>query len=250
MVFQYVMESDTGKKREVNEDRVAVLKRPDGLILALVADGMGGHNAGDVASEMTVDAMSKHFLAADRENFTSIESKKSWLNEKIKTINSEVFNYAEVHPECKGMGTTLIAVLIEDDLCVICHIGDSRVYKFNGTSEQITRDHSYVNVLVDSGEISEEEAEAHPKKNWIVRALGTESGIEGEMLEVVLNEGTYLLICSDGLSNKVSKDEIAEILNSHTALSQKGKDLVDLANDKGGEDNISFVLLASKAEEV
>lgn len=250
MVFQYVMESDTGKKREVNEDRVAVLKRPDGLILALVADGMGGHNAGDVASEMTVDAMSKHFLAADRENFTSIESKKSWLDEKVKIINSEVFNYAEVHPECKGMGTTLIAVLIEDDLCVICHIGDSRVYKFNGTSEQITRDHSYVNVLVDSGEISEEEAEAHPKKNWIVRALGTESGIEGEMLEVVLNEGTYLLICSDGLSNKVSKDEIAEILNSHTALSQKGKDLVDLANDKGGEDNISFVLLASKAEEV
>lgn len=250
MVFQYVLESDTGKIREVNEDRVAVLKRPDGLILALVADGMGGHNAGDVASEMTVDAMSKHFLAAGRENFTSIESKKRWLDEKVKSINAEVFDYAEIHPECKGMGTTLIAVLIEDNLCVICHIGDSRVYKFNNTAEQITRDHSYVNVLVDNGEISEEEAEAHPKKNWIVRALGTESGIEGDMLEIELNAGSHLLICSDGLSNKVSKDEIAEILSSHTALSQKGKDLVDLANDKGGEDNISFVLLASKAEEV
>ncbi len=250
MLFQYVMESDTGKKREVNEDRVAVLKRTDGLMLALVADGMGGHNAGDVASEMTVTAMSKHFLEADSENFASVESKKRWLDDKVQLINSEVYSYAEGHPECKGMGTTLIAVLIENNLCVVCHIGDSRVYKFNGKGEQVTRDHSYVNVLVDSGEISEEEAEDHPKKNWIVRALGTERGIEGDMVELELSDSSYLLICTDGLSNKVSKEEIADIVASHSALSQKGQDLVDLANDKGGEDNISFVLLAPKAGEV
>ena len=250
MLFQYVMESDTGKKREMNEDRVAVLKRPEGLLLALVADGMGGHNAGDVASEMTVDAMSKYFLEADSRSFASVESKKQWLDEKIRLINSEVFDYAEGHPECKGMGTTLIAALIENNLCVICHIGDSRVYSFNGKAEQVTRDHSYVNVLLDNGEISEEEAEDHPKKNWIVRALGTERGIEGEMIELDLSDSTYLLICTDGLSNKVSNEEMAEIVAYESALSQKGKDLVHLANDKGGEDNISFVLLAPKAGEV
>ncbi|WP_235318428.1 Stp1/IreP family PP2C-type Ser/Thr phosphatase [Planococcus sp. CAU13] len=249
-MFHYVMESDTGKKREVNEDRVAVLHRPDGLMLVLVADGMGGHKAGDVASEMTVAAMGSLFMKADRENFLSVDSKKMWLDEKIRLINREVYEYAGDHPECKGMGTTLIAALIEGNSCVICHIGDSRVYTFNGKAEQITRDHSYVNVLVDNGEISEEEAEDHPKKNWIVRALGTEPGIEGEMLELELSESAYLLICSDGLSNKMSKEEIAEILRSEAALSQKGKDLVDLANEKGGEDNISFVLLASKAGEV
>ncbi|MFD1031019.1 Stp1/IreP family PP2C-type Ser/Thr phosphatase [Metaplanococcus flavidus] len=249
-MFQYVMESDTGKKREVNEDRVAVLKRPDGLMLAMVADGMGGHNAGDVASEMTVDAMSRHFMTADRENFATVESKKRWLDDKIRKINSEVFDYAEKNPECKGMGTTLIAALIEENLCIVCHIGDSRVYTFNGKAEQITRDHSYVNILVDNGEISEEEAEDHPKKNWIVRALGTERGIEGEMLELELTDNSYVLICSDGLSNKITKNEIAEIVGSHVPLSQKGKDLVDLANEKGGEDNISFVLLASKVGEV
>ncbi len=239
-----------GKRREVNEDRVAVLKRPDGLMLALVADGMGGHNAGDVASEMTVSAMSELFMEADSDAFSSTASKKKWLDEKVRSINSEVFNYAGNHPECKGMGTTLIAVLIEDNHCVICHIGDSRVYTFNGKAEQVTRDHSYVNVLVDNGEISEAEAEEHPKKNWIVRALGTEAGIEGEMLELELSDSSYLLICSDGLSNKISKEEIAEIVGSRSPLSRKGKDLVDLANDKGGEDNISFVLLASKAGEV
>lgn len=250
MLFQYVLESDRGKKREVNEDRVAVLKRPDGLMLALVADGMGGHNAGDIASEMTVTAMSSLFMEADSNEFISPASKKKWLDEKTRSINSEVYEYANEHPECKGMGTTLIAALIEKNFCVICHIGDSRVYTFNGRSEQITRDHSYVNVLVDNGEISEQEAEDHPKKNWIVRALGTEPGIEGEMIELEISDSSYLLICSDGLSNKVSKEEIAEIVYSDTALSQKGKDLVGLANDKGGEDNISFVLLASKAEEV
>lgn len=250
MLFQYVMESDTGKKREVNEDRVAVLKRPSGLMLALVADGMGGHNAGDVASEMTVEAMSKHFLEEGDDQFVSADSKKQWLDNKVRLINSEVFEYAESHPECKGMGTTLIAVLIEDRQGIICHIGDSRVYTFNGQAEQITRDHSYVNVLLDNGEISEQEAEVHPKKNWIVRALGTEREIEGEMLELDLSEVSYLLICTDGLSNKVSKEEVADIVNPASPLSRKGKELVDLANDKGGEDNISFVLLAPADGEV
>ncbi|TWT04671.1 Stp1/IreP family PP2C-type Ser/Thr phosphatase [Planomicrobium sp. CPCC 101079] len=249
-MFQYVVETDTGKKREINEDRVAVLKRPEGLLLVLVADGMGGHNAGDVASEMTVSSLSAHFLEEKAEAFSSIESKKEWLSHHVQTINKEVYDYARKHPACKGMGTTLIAALVDNTDCVMCHIGDSRAYVIDETVAQLTRDHSYVNVLVDNGEISEEEAEDHPKKNWIVKALGTEPGIEGEFLHFTLTPPLYLLICSDGLSNKITKNDIATIVCSSMPLSKKGEELVKLANHLGGEDNISFVLLSSQVEEV
>ena len=249
-MFHYVVETDIGIKREINEDRVAVLKRPEGLLLVLVADGMGGHNAGDVASEMTVSLLSKLFLEEKPETFSSNENKKEWLSRHVQTVNKEVYDYAGKNPGCKGMGTTLIAALIDNTDCVMCHIGDSRAYIIDGTVEQLTRDHSYVNVLVDNGEISEEEAEDHPKKNWIVRALGTEADIEGEFLHFTLKPSLYLLICSDGLSNKVSKNEIATIVYSPIPLSKKGEELVKLANQLGGEDNISFVLLSSQVEEV
>ncbi|WKA53551.1 Stp1/IreP family PP2C-type Ser/Thr phosphatase [Planococcus shixiaomingii] len=249
-MFHYVIETDTGKKREINEDRVAVLKRPEGLLLVLVADGMGGHNAGDVASDMTVTTLSNLFIEEKAEAFSSIESKKEWLSHHVRNVNKAVFDYAGNNPGCKGMGTTLIAALISNTECVMCHIGDSRAYVIDGAVEQLTRDHSYVNVLVDSGEISEEEAEDHPKKNWIVKALGTEPDIEGEFLHFEVKPSLYLLICSDGLSNKVTKNDIATIVCSSMPLSKKGEELVKLANHLGGEDNISFVLLSSQVEEV
>ncbi len=249
-MFQYVVESDTGKIREVNEDSVAVLKRPDGLMLAVVADGMGGHKAGDVASKMTVDQLGHYFLEDGNAAFLTNESKREWLSERIQTINRLVFEHASINPECKGMGTTLIAALIEGNEGLLCHIGDSRAYLINGGIKQITRDHSYVNVLVDSGEISQEEAEEHPKKNWIVRALGTEAEIEREMIHFTFTGESYLLICSDGLSNKIPKEELASIVRSTVPLSQKGQELVAMANDLGGEDNISLILLSSMDEEV
>jgi len=245
-----VVESDTGKIREVNEDSVAVLKRPDGLLLAVVADGMGGHKAGDVASKMTVDQLSHYFLEDEAVSFLTLDSKRKWLSERIQTVNRLVFEHSLANPECKGMGTTLIAALIDDKEGILCHIGDSRAYLINGGINQITRDHSYVNVLVDSGEISQEEAEEHPKKNWIVRALGTEAEIEREMINFSFDEASYLLICSDGLSNKIPKEELASIVRSTAPLSQKGQELVTLANDLGGEDNISLILLSSMDEEV
>lgn len=249
-MFQYVVESDTGKIREVNEDSVAVLKRPNGLILAIVADGMGGHKAGDVASKMTVDQLSSYFLEDGEEAFSTRDHKKKWLSERVQMINRSVYDHSVENLECKGMGTTLIAALIEGDEGILCHIGDSRAYLINESIEQITRDHSYVNVLVDSGEISQEEAEEHPKKNWIVRALGTEAEIEREMIDFSFGKAAYLLICSDGLSNKISKEELASIVRSAVPLSQKGQELVTMANDLGGEDNISLILLSSKDEEV
>ncbi|ETP68628.1 Stp1/IreP family PP2C-type Ser/Thr phosphatase [Planococcus glaciei] len=248
-MFQYVMESDTGRKRKINEDRVAVLRRPDGLLLAIVADGMGGHNAGDIASELTVSTLGRLFTEESSEALSTIEQRKTWLSLNVQYVNRLVYEYALNHPDCKGMGTTLIAALIDRYDCVMCHIGDSRAYVIDGAVEQLTRDHSYVNVLVDSGEISEEEAEDHPKKNWIVKALGTDPEIDGEILHFSLENSSYLLICSDGLSNKISKKDIAAIVLSAIPLSQKGEEMVKLANELGGEDNISFVLLSSKAEE-
>lgn len=216
----------------------------------MVADGMGGHKAGDVASEMTISTLSKLFSEEKLDAFSTVENRKAWLTINVQHVNRLVYDHSLVNPECKGMGTTLIAALIDNEDCIICHIGDSRAYVINDVVEQVTRDHSYVNVLVDSGEISEEEAEFHPKKNWIIKALGTEPDIDGEILHFTLAHSSYLLICSDGLSNKISKADLADIVQSSDSLSQKGKELVDLANDLGGEDNITVVLLASMAEEV
>ena len=247
-LFQYIAKSDTGKVREVNEDRVAVLRRSEGLLLAIVADGMGGHKAGDVASEMTVQSLSNLFMQAEADCFVTNDRKKEWLSKSIRDINASVFEHASTHPECKGMGTTVIAALIDNDDCVMGHVGDSRAYLIGDAVEQLTRDHSFVNALLDSGEITEAEAEVHPKKNWIVKALGTEAGIEEEILQFSLSSLSYLLLCSDGLSNKVNKEEIASIVLSSAPLSKKGEDLIGLANRHGGEDNISLVLLSSKVE--
>ena len=147
------------------------------------------------------------------------------------------------------MGTTLIAVLFDEQHALISHVGDSRVYHFTSeTVNLITRDHSYVNILLENGEISEEEALNHPKKNFILKALGTESSIEPDFYGLELSELSYLLICSDGLSNKCSTDEMAALITLPLPLDEKGKKLVQLANDSGGEDNISLILVTNHEE--
>lgn len=248
---KYTVESDIGRKRMVNEDRVAFLEHPDRFKLAILADGMGGHNAGDVASEMAIVEMQSYFLAMDIQKLNSSEAKKQWMLESIKTINEKIYDHSLSHEGCEGMGTTLIVVLIEGNQCLIGHIGDSRVYTF--TSENVslvTRDHSYVNLLIENGEISEEEAENHPQKNFIVKSLGTESTVEPDFYELDIQQPSYLLICSDGLSNKISTEDMAATINMPISIDEKGKKLVQLANDSGGEDNISVILLSMNDEEV
>ena len=246
---RFTVESDVGRKRIINEDRAAFLERPDNLKLALLADGMGGHNAGDVASEMAIEEMTNYFLNTDFKE-DSLD-KRQWMEETISTINKKIYDHSLKHENCQGMGTTLIAVLIDNNQCLIAHIGDSRVYYFTSKSvDLITRDHSYVNILIDSGEISEEDAQNHPKKNFIVKDLGTEPTIEPDFYELTLQQYSYLLICSDGLSNKISTDEMAAIITYPMSIHEKGKKLVQLANDSGGEDNISLILLMMTEEEV
>ena len=250
--MKYTVESDVGKKRVINEDRAALFERNDKIMLAILADGMGGHNAGDVASEMAVVQFEKYFMEADATIFESEDTIKKWLEQSVSILNYEMYQYSLTHDNCNGMGTTLIvAVITNNKQIVVSHVGDSRVYTFtNDETLLVTSDHSYVNMLLELGQISEEEARMHPKKNAILKAVGTESTIDPDFYEVSINSPMHVLICSDGLSNKLSEGEIAAILGLSLSLEEKGRKLVQLANDSGGEDNISFVLICFNEAEV
>lgn len=248
---KYTVESDIGRRRSTNEDRAAFFERSKELKLAIVADGMGGHNAGDIASEMAIVDLEKFFREADVAVFNTVESSKEWLRAVVSELNYKMYHYSLKNEGCQGMGTTLIACLINQDQLLISHVGDSRLYYF--TNEEIrlvTRDHSYVNMLVDLGKINEEEAKNHPRKNAIVKAVGTETSIEPDFFEIQIGEASYVLICSDGLSNKLAEGEIAAVLALSMPLADKGKKLVQLANECGGEDNISLVLMSYDEAEV
>ncbi|KQL35472.1 Stp1/IreP family PP2C-type Ser/Thr phosphatase [Psychrobacillus sp. FJAT-21963] len=245
--MEFVVKTDVGMRRTVNEDRADVFVRSDGRILAVVADGMGGHNAGDVASEIAISEFKRYFAAYN----PSIVKAKDWLTYTFQSINQAIVKHSTVNKGCEGMGTTLIAGLFEQNKGIIAHVGDSRVYELlpNGIG-RITRDHSYVNVLIDSGEISEEQAKTHPKKNVLMKAVGTEQTIQPDFHEVEFQPNSYLLFCTDGLSNKLSEPFIHSILYSNTSLAEKGAELVEEANRAGGEDNISLIILSNNSEEV
>lgn len=248
-IVNFTVESDIGLKRAINEDRAAFFERPDHFKLAILADGMGGHNAGDVASEMAINGMQQLFQQVDTALLTTKQSRKEWMRDAVSHVNQTIYQYSLTHENCKGMGTTMIAILIDKNDCIISHVGDSRVYHFtNDEVELVTRDHSYVNILVENGEISEEEAQNHPQRNFILKALGAEISIDPDLYEITLSNEAYLLICSDGLSNKLKTQEMARVIKLPCSIQEKGKKLVQLANDRGGEDNISLILMTSGQE--
>lgn len=242
--MQYEILSDIGKKRTVNEDGAAVFVLPEGIMLAVIADGMGGHRGGDFASATTIKIIGEKFMDIEVSQLKEDEDWSEWLKETIYHVNRLLYNYAENNEELKGMGTTLEVVLIRGRSCLVSHIGDSRVYKIsNDEVKQVTTDHSYVNVLIDSGEITEAEAANHPQRNWIIKALGSERTIDPDFYTLQLDKSSYLLLCTDGLSNEISEHMIQEIVLSENNLSDKAKLLVEQANKMGGEDNISVILL-------
>ena len=249
--MQFEVLSDIGKKRVINEDGAAVFTLPGGILLAVIADGMGGHRGGDFASATAIKVIGEEFMKLnDTENKEEMNWSE-WLKETIYYVNRLLFNHATENEEFKGMGTTLDTVLIYGRSCLISHIGDSRIYSIDEEEiSQVTPDHSYVNVLIDSGEITEEEAATHPRRNWIMKALGSERTIDPDFLPFELKEKGYLLICTDGLSNKVDARSMQSIILSATTLREKTKALVDLANKLGGEDNISVILLELSGQEV
>ena len=252
MLFvKFTVLTDIGKKRSLNEDRVIYLEHHSKVKLAVLADGMGGHNAGDVASEMAIQYFQEAFLNADESTFESTERTQNWLIEHVSMLNYNMYQHSLTHEQCQGMGTTLIVTVIRGTQLLISHVGDSRLYTFtNNAYKLITKDHTYVNMLLELGQINEEEAREHPRKNAIIKAVGTEPTIQPDFYEVKIEPPMYVLICTDGLSNKVSEGEIAAILTLPSPIETKGKSLIQLANDSGGEDNISLILMSFSEEEV
>lgn len=249
--MQFEVLSDIGKKRTVNEDGAAVFTLPEGITLAVIADGMGGHRGGDFASTTAITVIGEEFMKLKDREIDHEMDWTVWLKEAIFQVNRFLYNYAKDHEEYKGMGTTLEATIIKNHSCHIYHIGDSRVYIIDPEGiRQVTVDHSYVNVLLESGEITKEEAAKHPQRNWIMKALGSERTIEPDYHAVELGKESYLLLCTDGLSNKVDIESMQSIILSDRSLREKTEALVNLANKLGGEDNISVILLKPSDEEV
>lgn len=233
--------SDRGKVRQHNEDSVGVFENNVG-ILAIVADGMGGHLAGDVASQMTISTFES--LWSEVEKIEGPQDAETWFREKVAKVNKAVYEHSVENPECQGMGTTIVGAIVTSSFATIGHIGDSRCYLLNNSGyNQVTQDHSLVNELVKSGQISKEDAEHHPRKNVLLRALGTEQTVEIDVKTIEFEENNVLLLCSDGLSNKVSDHTMEKELTNSDNLSNSATTLVQLANDHGGEDNITLVVI-------
>lgn len=236
-----VFRSDVGKRRKNNQDFAGYFVNQQGITLAVLCDGMGGHKAGDVASEMAVSHLGH---AWEKTETNTIEAVSQWIQDRIKRENERIVEKSNQFPDLEGMGTTLVAAAFIDNQFVVANIGDSRAYQYMaGRLKQLTEDHSLVNELLKSGEISTEGALNHPQKNVLTRSLGVSKEVNADLMVVSALEGDQLLLCSDGLTNMVEDQEIAEILSdSHMSLEEKVTSLVSLANARGGYDNITVML--------
>ncbi len=241
MLIKTAQLSDKGRVRQVNEDSVWVGNIQDEYVLGIVADGMGGHRAGDTASRLAVQT-----IVSDLEGLEagmSAEACRAALHDAILHANDVVFHTAQTSDDYHNMGTTVVAILLKGSQGIIGHIGDSRAYLVNEEGLRlITQDHSLVNELLKTGQISQEEAASHPRRNVLTRALGTDSEVNVELDEIVLASGEVLLLCSDGLSNMVTRDQIETVSLAGIALEERARHLVTLALEAGGEDNITVAL--------
>jgi PPM family protein phosphatase len=245
--MKVVFQTDIGKIRAHNEDSGGVFQNKDGHYLAVVADGMGGHRAGDVASEMTISYLKKEWEQS--EHISSPDIAEQWLKDHVAAVNRILFEHSLEHAECQGMGTTIVGAICTGQFVTVGHIGDSRCYLLNKNGfQQVTEDHSLVNELVKTGQISKEDAEHHPRKNVLLRALGTEKEVKLDVKTISTDEHDMLLLCSDGLSNKVSEQMMVHVLTSDDTLEHKAQTLIDLANESGGEDNITLAIIDFSSE--
>jgi protein phosphatase len=235
--------TDIGRKRKFNQDYVFASDQPIGKLpnLYMVADGMGGHNAGDYASKFTVETVVQMVQQ------TKLEKPESILQEAAQTANTQLQLIASKDPSMKGMGTTLVAATCFEDVLVAANVGDSRLYEIGHSITQITRDHSLVEEMVRLGGIDKASARNHPDKNIITRAIGVGDYVEADFFVVPIVEGSRFLLCSDGLTNMLEDKEICSIIQSGSkeSLEQTASRLIDAANEMGGKDNIAVILLWS-----
>ncbi len=238
-----IAKTDVGKVRSSNQDSYAAGEFRNGVAWAVVCDGMGGNAGGNVASSTAVKYISERITTSYRENM-SASSIRNLLVTSITNANYEIFDLAQAKEELQGMGTTVVAAIITDNMLYIAHAGDSRAYIIS-TNEirQVTTDHSIVQNMVDRGEITEEQAQTHPRKNLITRALGVDENLKVDFTEEETVTSDIFLFCTDGLTNFVSDETIFNLVREdpHSDLAAK---LVEAANNAGGGDNITVVTVA------
>lgn len=238
--MEIATKSHVGHVRSVNEDYYACVADLNGRVLAVLADGMGGHQAGEIASRLAVERIVKELRHLDGK--LEGEDAREKLMNAVLVANKEVYEYSLEHPECSGMGTTTIAALFGPTTVMTAHIGDSRLYKFGPDGLVMkTEDHSLVNELLKSGQITADEAAVHPHRNVIMRSLGTEPDVLIDLDEFEWSPGDVVLICSDGLSDKVHSSVMEQWLKKEISLQEKVDGLVQEALAAGGQDNITLV---------
>ena len=236
--------TDTGRVRTHNEDSVTILKNASNEYLMVVCDGMGGHRKGEVASSLAIASLGKRF-----NKISSIGSKLdavNWLNDSVNEINNSILQYASENPDSTGMGTTLVLALLTHDYLIFGNIGDSSGFVLkNKELHKVTKDHTLVNLLVQAGNLTEEEAKFHPKKNVLMKALGAAEKCELDVFDVddhLTIDG--ILLCSDGLTNMLSTEQIEKVLNDpELEIEEKVSKLIRKCNARGGTDNISVAYL-------
>ena len=239
--------TDVGQRRTNNQDYANQYKNKAGKSMIFLADGMGGHRAGNIASEMAVTDLGTAWVATE---ISTINEVREWFAENLEKENQQIHRIGQ-DEEHKGMGTTLEALAIIDDQVLFAHVGDSRIGLVrNGEYHQLTSDHSLVNALLKAGHITEEEAAHHPQRNIITQSIGQKDELQPDFGMVTIEAGDFIVINSDGLTNMISGDEIRDILVSDLSVEEKAKTLVRFANNAGGLDNITVVLIHFAEEDI
>ena len=238
--------TDAGKVRSHNEDSVIILNNNNEEFILAVADGMGGHKAGEIASKIAIDHLTDEFYKL--ETFGEKENAIEWLRNLVVEINDMIFSYTDENPNSKGMGTTLVVAIKTNDYTLFGNIGDSSGFVLKGDKlHKITKDHTLVNLLVSTGELTEEEAKYHPRKNVLMRALGANNPIEIDIFDVVDTTIKGIFLCSDGLTNMLTEEQIEKIINSDLSIEEAVIKLIRKCNSRGGTDNISIAYLKKES---
>jgi len=231
--------TDKGRRRQLNQDRVFVSDGPVGLLpnLYIVADGMGGHNAGELASAICVRVI--------QEELKSMKgvSPEVAIEAAIKAANTAIWQQAQTREGCRGMGTTVVACTCLGDDLLVANVGDSRAYVCSDVIQQVSVDHSLVEEMVQMGGLERSKARNHPDKNIITRAVGAMAEIDVDLFRVNIGRGDIIMLCSDGMTNMADDEDIMDIICSEGTLRDRAHRLVDMANENGGRDNISVVLI-------
>ena len=246
--MEYSYLTDPGKVRDHNEDSVTVIKNSSGEILLAVADGMGGHRGGEIASSIAISHIGKRF--AEISSLGNKEDAINWIKDVVSEANVQIYKYTNENPESAGMGTTLVLAVLTNQFLLFGNIGDSSGYVFkNERIHKITTDHTLVNLLVKSGELTEEEAKDHPRKNVLMRALGATTKVEMDIFDVE-RDVDGIMLCSDGLTNMLSVEQIEKVINDETLdIEEKVVKLIRKCNARGGTDNISVAYLEKESGE-